>query len=202
MKLDKKGQSTKIAKKRSTTSGSFSQLEVTLQWSDMGEDVDFDLAVMYKPKGSNDIGLVWPLNLGESTSFPFMKHSGDEAGDDSEEQVFIEKAGEMDKIWIFVWEYGDSDTDKGGMLEGIPARFQDGTVSVVIEDDQGNQTEVSLATDGAGANCCCIAILDCTGEQIELNNTSSAGLIKELADTEQLMAIANGETPKPGSAYE
>jgi hypothetical protein len=115
--------------------------------------------------------------------------------------VVIEKAGEMDKIWIFVWEYGDDETDKGGMLEGIPARFQDGTVSVVIEDDQGNQNEVSLAVDGAGANCCCIAVLDCTGEQIELNNTSSAGLIHQLADTAQLMAIVNGEEPKPGSAY-
>ena len=201
MKLARKGQSTKIARKKPSSKGpAFSRLEVSLAWS--GIDADLDLAVMFKPKGSSEIGLCWGLDVGSLSEFPFMLHSGDEAGDDAEETVVIQDPSAIEKAWIFVWEYGDDETGQGGMLEGVPARFDEGEISVIIEDDLGNETEVSLETVGAGANCCCIAILDCSGDEIELSNQSSAGLIHDLAETEQLLDVVNGRTPKHGSAYD
>ena len=185
----------RIARKGDSVRRSFSPIEVTLKWTDMSGDTDFDLAIVYTRKGSNEVGVCWGQDLGSLDGYPFMRHSGDAIGDDEEEEVLIEQPDAFDSIWVFVWDYGDSDAESGGVVGGEPTDLGAGSVTACLVDDHAIETEVPLVASSTPANCFCIATLDCTGSEIAVSNTSASGVLSGLTSTKELLGIVGADQP-------
>ncbi len=175
MELKQKGQEAFIPLK---------QLMVAMKWTTAA---DFDLAAAYEGKDGKQ-GMVYFGDLGNMNGFPYMQLSGDEgvgdSGGENEETMRITRLDEMNKVWIFCWDYGQ-------MQSGASARFADSDVSLAIVDDAGKSVSVNLDSGEMG-NVLCIATIDNSSPMgAKLINTSKIGTLKGLKSLDQLMAIAN-----------
>jgi uncharacterized protein involved in tellurium resistance len=174
MELSQKGAGAYIALK---------QLMVSMKWSTAA---DFDLAAAYEGKDGKK-GLVYFGDLGDLNAFPYMALSGDAGKDDSggenEETMRIVRLDDMNKIWIFCWDYGM-------VQDGKSARFKDSDVRLTVTDDSGKSVSVKLDSGELG-NVCCIATIDNSSPMgARLINSNQSGILKGLKTLEQLIAIA------------
>ncbi len=174
-----------LAQKGSEAFIPLKQLLVQMKWTTAA---DFDLAAAYESKDGKT-GLVYFGDKGNMNEFPYMMLSGDEgvgdSGGDNKEEMRITQLDEMNKVWIFCWDYGQ-------VQSGGPARFGDSDINLTIMDDQGKSVNVTLDTGDTG-NVLCIATIDNSSPMgAKLVNESKVGTLKGLKSTEQLMGIVNG----------
>ncbi len=171
-----------LAQKGSEAYIPLKQLLVKMKWTTAA---DFDLAALYKTKDGKE-GIVYFGDLGNMNAFPYMMLSGDEGvndtGGDNEEEMRITQLDEMEKVWIFCWDYGQ-------VQKGAAARFADSDIKLSVMDDQGNSFDVKPDT-GTTGNVICIAMIDNTSPiGAKLVNESKVGTLKGLQRSEQLFDI-------------
>ncbi len=160
------------------------QLMVTMKWTTAA---DFDLAAAYEGKDGKQ-GMVYFGEKGDMNGFPFMQLSGDEgvgdAGGNNEETMRITRLDDMNKVWIFCWDYGQ-------IQSGATARFADSDVGLSIVDDAGKTVSVNMDSGDTG-NVVCIATIDNSSPMgAKLINSSQIGTLKGLKSLDQLLAIVN-----------
>jgi len=174
MDLQKKGQEAQL--------GSIKQFLVTLKWTTAA---DFDLAALYEGKDGK-IGMVYFGALGDLNTYPFMQLSGDEgvgdSGGENSEEMRVANIDDISNIWIICWDYT-------AVEAGTPARFDSSDVTVSLTDDSGTNHEVGLDSGEMG-NVCCVAQVDNTSPMgAKFVNTSKAGTLKGLSNSDQLLQI-------------
>ena len=124
-----------------TITPSFKKMVVQLDWQ---SDVDLDLMVFYKAK-NGDTGGVFSTLLGVDGSggslenFPFIEHSGDVVGgnsDEKQESIKISALDNMAQVYVVVLNYEDAADNK-------TANFGQYGGQVSIKTDAGDNLELA-----------------------------------------------------------
>lgn len=165
MKLVQKGQEANIV--------SLKQLVATMKWTTA---IDFDLAAVYEAKSGNK-GMICFKNKGNMNVFPFMALDQDagvgDTGGNNEENLRITKLDDMNKVHLICWDYK-------AVQRGIPARFANSDLSIVLTNDQGETQVVNLDAGDVG-NVVVIATIDNTSPiGAKIINASKVGSLKNV----------------------
>lgn len=125
---------------------------IALSWKSKD---DFDIAVAYADK-QGKTGLVYFVEKGSLTSYPFMQLDKDSRGSiifKQRETILINNLNEMQKVYILCWDYE-------AIREEKPANFnKKNSVEVAVEDENGFSSVAVLMSDGT-FNTTCIAKIE------------------------------------------
>ncbi|MDM8546709.1 hypothetical protein [Candidatus Venteria ishoeyi] len=178
MKLDQPGTKTGIPVKR---------LKLRMQWH---SPVDFDLAALYLNKNA-DYGLIYFADLGDVDSPPYMQLSDDDGvGGLSETQTLkeeileISRLDEIDKIWIFCWDYEQ-------LKKGLDARFTGSDIHLEVSASHGHWVSIPIQIEHNG-NIVCIAVIDNTEHtqrDAQLINYNQISKLQSLDSISQLIEL-------------
>jgi len=167
---------------------SIEKLKVTMKWTIAA---DFDIAAVYKTKIGHEttngrMNIVYFGDKGNLNTMPYIQLSEDagvgDKGGDNEEILHISSLKNLEKVWIFCWDYGM-------VQDGKKARFKDSDIKLLVEDQNKQKITVNLDT-GDFCNVVCIATIDNSNPiGAKLINTSLSGTLKGLKTLEQLLAI-------------
>ncbi|HUS89588.1 MAG TPA: hypothetical protein VMW91_09525 [Desulfosporosinus sp.] len=177
MDLIQKGQEVNVA--------TLKQLIATMKWTSA---VDFDLAAAYEAK-SGDRGMVYFGAKGDLNAMPFMSLDQDagvgDTGGDNEENLRITSLSDMKKVHLICWDYK-------AVQKGTPARFAGSDLTITLTNDKGEAHVVTCDAGDVG-NVVVIATIDNTSPiGAKLINTSKAGTLKGLKNSEQFFTLAEG----------
>ncbi len=184
----------------------FKRLTASMTWA---KGTDFDLAAWFVTKNGRT-GLAYYGNREQPdaqgfvqwlTAAPFMKLSADAGQGDKQdsvagnkEELVIASLESYAKVYLIVWDYTcvqgkSADKDGPAVAKGSPARFQGSNLSMRLTDDRGMdhvvQFELAKGMVAPKANVGLVAILDNTGTETRLTNSSHIELWHGLSDTEQ-----------------
>lgn len=171
-----------------TITPTFKKMVVKLDWQ---SDVDLDLMVFYKTK-SGDTGGIFSTLLGVDGSggslekFPFIEHSGDIVGgnsDEKQESIKISALDNMAQVYVVVLNYEDAADNK-------TANFGQYGGQVSIKTDAGDNLEVPLDSSEIG-HVAIICAIDNTSGSPNLTNEnrilSLGAFIKEIPGSNLLL---------------
>ena len=95
----------------------------------------------------------------------------------------------MKYVWVFCVDYGDPETDEGGVCGGVPSNFHENNIRLIIKDDNANEYDMALDEECADGNIVLIATIDNSREDVKLINESNSAILHGLENLEQLVAL-------------